>query len=129
MCPQEQLGYQYAGTADSYPNNGYLVNYAWFVWAGQKSWGLYKKTNTIKSPISSKLILTDSPMPQSKNLGYGSGLTSGYFFANLSNPNNSKAVAISILPERHGRNFHALMGDMHFESGTRSSVTTTDITL
>jgi len=125
MCPQERLGYQF--TDSGVANNGYCINYAWTVWAGQKQNNIFNKVNTIKKPLSSKIVLTDSPMPQSEALGYGSG-NSSYYHRNLSNTGNSKATAISIMPERHGKGFNALLADMHYEFRTRASVTTTDIT-
>ena len=126
LCPQEQLGYKF--TNGNLANNGHCINYAWTVWAGEKQFNKFNKVNTIKKPLSSKIVLTDSPMPQSQALGFGSGTDSGYYYRNHSNTGNSKAEAISIMPERHGKGFNALLADMHCEFRTRASVTTTDIT-
>lgn len=107
-----------------------IANYAMFLWAGSRfvsdnanphKW--YVKPSRVKD-ISSKLVVTDSPMPGSADLGYSGN---GYYIRNLSNPGNSKATAISILPRRHGMRFNAFMGDGSVRSWNRDEVKTSNV--
>ena len=115
-CPTVRDGYtfNYPGTTSGYYIEYPLVSYSMIVWAGSrfitdnsKPYKWYVKPNRVKN-ISSKLVVTDSPMPDSAALGYDN---KGYYASNLGNPSNSKTTAISILPRRHGKRFNALMGD------------------
>ena len=63
-------------------------------------------------------------MPGSADLGYSGN---GYYIRNLSNPGNSKATAISILPRRHGMRFNAFMGDGSVRSWNRDEVKTSNV--
>ena len=120
VCPQEKEGYLYENMTQP------VCNYAWFVWAGFLGTQYYNKTTAVKN-LSDKLLYTDSPMPWSKKNGMS--LTSNaYFYQNLSNTGNSKATAISILPERHGKGFNAMHGDLSVQFHARGSVTTSQIT-
>lgn len=127
-CPAIQTGHILLGDAayKDYP----IANYAMFLWAGSRyvtdvanPYKWYVKPNRVKD-ISSKLVVTDSPMPGSADLGHNGN---GYYIRNLSNPSNSKTTAISILPRRHGTRFNAQMGDGSVRSWLREEVKTSNI--
>ena len=107
-----------------------IVNYAMFVWAGSrfeyetKGPIHFVKPARVKN-ISSKLVVTDSPMPASADLGYNSN---AYFYRNLANTGNSKTTAVSILPRRHGQRFNAMMGDGSVGSHMREMIKEANIT-
>ncbi len=114
-CPSVRDGFTYnhPSTTSGYYIEYPLASYAMIVWAGaryQASNGTYPffiRPSKVKN-VSSKLVVTDSPMPESASLGYDN---KGYYAQNLGNPGNSKDAAISILPRRHSQRFNALMGD------------------
>ena len=131
-CPTVRDGYtfNYPATTSGYYIEYPLVSYSMIVWAGSryitdqsKPYKWYVKPNRVKN-ISSKLVVTDSPMPDSAALGYDN---KGYYAANLGNPSNSKDTAISILPRRHGQRFNAFMGDGSVRSLMREEVKTANI--
>ena len=126
-CPTVRDGYtfNYPATTSGYYIEYPLVSYSMIVWAGSRyitdqanPYKWYIKPNRVKN-ISSKLVVTDSPMPDSAALGYDN---KGYYAANLGNPSNSKDTAISILPRRHSQRFNSLMGDGSVKALMREEV-------
>ena len=122
MCPSEEKGY----INSTLSINTAICNYAEFVWAGYSGNNTYNRTIRVKN-ISSKLMITDSPMPYTPGTGQPA-VSTAYYYKNLSNPGNSKTSAISILPRRHTGKFNSLMADTHVESRERQSVKTEHIT-
>ena len=125
-CPSEPTGYILLD--DQAYKDFPMANYAMFVWAGSRhdiknthKW--FVKPARVKN-ISGKLIVTDSPMPASADLNYGSN---SYYVKNLANPSNAPATAISILPRRHGKRFNALMGDGSAGSHMREMIKKEDV--
>ena len=127
-CASEPQGYILLG--DQQYKDFPIANYAMFVWAGSRhDYDTSGPVNFVKPArvknISSKLVVTDSPMPASAALNYDSN---AYFIRNLSNPSNSKDTAISILPKRHGQRFNAMMGDGSVSSHMREMIKAENIT-
>ena len=130
-CPSVRDGFTFnhPNTTSGYYIEYPLASYAMIVWAGsryQSSDGSYKffiRPGKVKN-ISEKLVVTDSPMPDSAALGYDN---KGYYTSNLGNPSNSKDTAISILPKRHSMRFNAFMGDGSVKSHMREMIKTSQL--
>ena len=123
MCPSEEKGYSF--------DAGYACNYAYSVWAGYNGYtsgklrmDYFHKTGRVKN-LSSKLLITDSPMPYTQLTGQPSP-SDVYYYATLQNPGNLKSLSVSILPRRHSQKFNALMGDTHVELRARSECQDSD---
>ena len=122
MCTSQQKGHI---LLDQESHKDYpIANYAMIVWAGMRGTSKFIKPSRV-GDISSKLVVTDSPMPESIALGYDSN---AYYIRNLNSTGNAKATAISILPRRHGGKFNAFMGDGHVQLMMREMVKTDDLT-
>ena len=121
MCPSEERGWK----SDSFPDIP-TVNYSMILWAGYNGlYPQYHKVTRVKN-LSSKILMTDSPTPES-----GVGIISWsdlYYRQNLAHGNNVKSVAISIFPQRHSTKFNALMADHHIELRSKTECSSTDIT-
>lgn len=122
MCPSELKGHILLGSEEysSFP----LANYAMIVWAGMRNKSKYVKPSRVKN-ISTKLVVTDSPMPSSAALGYDNN---AYYVRNLNSTDNAKSAARSILPRRHGNKFNAYYGDGHVAMQMREMIKDANLT-
>ena len=120
MCPSETRGFVLT-TGPDIPT----VNYSMIVWAGESEWQYYNKITKVKD-ISSKIMISDSATPESSK-GQLTWLDR-YYYKNLENIKNAKSLVRNCLPQRHGKNFNALMADNHVELRNKTNVKDAHIT-
>lgn len=107
-CPSVKEGFMYNGE-EQYKNYP-LCSYAMNAWAGMRNGAMYIKPSRATN-VSSKIVVTDSPMP---SCTYQRG--NAYYTRHIANFGNGTYMLKQMLPERHGKRFHAYMGDGSVQS-------------
>ena len=112
-CPTvAKGGYPYNGS-DTYADTP-LCSYAMNVWAGWRNDFYIKPSRS--SNVSRKIVVTDSPMPDSPTKG------NAYYIRHVSAPGNGTTMLKKQLPRRHGMKFHSTMGDGSVQAKLREMI-------